>query len=151
LTNHLDQGTITYITASVSLVEGPGWPEQPRDIVAEENAVSIVQIDVLGNCYKCGQEFRRADGSRTCPNCRRSTEGAKPLNPQLTFRERQVVALVSRGKLNKEVAFELHLSEGTIKEYLNRIFRKLGVSNRTELAVWSLMRQHQHQPGELVA
>jgi DNA-binding NarL/FixJ family response regulator len=48
--------------------------------------------------------------------------------------------LVSRGKLNKEIAFELHLSEGTIKEYLNRIFRKLGATNRTELAVWALTK-----------
>jgi DNA-binding NarL/FixJ family response regulator len=49
-----------------------------------------------------------------------------------------VVNLVSRAKLNKEIAFELHLTEGTIKEYLNRIFRKLGTANRTELAVWAV-------------
>jgi DNA-binding NarL/FixJ family response regulator len=49
-----------------------------------------------------------------------------------------VVHLVSQAKLNKEIAYELHLTEGTIKEYLNRIFRKLGISNRTELAVWAL-------------
>jgi two-component system nitrate/nitrite response regulator NarP len=40
--------------------------------------------------------------------------------------------------LNKEIAHELHLSEGTIKEYLHRIFRKLGTKNRTELAVFAL-------------
>lgn len=49
-----------------------------------------------------------------------------------------MVNLVCRAKLNKEIAHELHLSEGTIKEYLNRIFRKIGVSNRTELAIWAL-------------
>jgi len=53
-------------------------------------------------------------------------------------REKQVVHLVAQGKLNKVIAFELHLAEGTIKEYLNRIFRKLRVTNRTELAVWAL-------------
>jgi DNA-binding NarL/FixJ family response regulator len=46
--------------------------------------------------------------------------------------------LVCQAKLNKEIAYELHLAEGTIKEYLNRIFRKVGVTNRTELAVRSL-------------
>lgn len=56
----------------------------------------------------------------------------------LTFREKQVVHLVCRAKLNKQIAYELHLTEGTIKEYLNRIFRKVGVGNRTELAVWAL-------------
>jgi DNA-binding NarL/FixJ family response regulator len=60
------------------------------------------------------------------------------LNPQLSFREKQVVKLVAEAKLNKEIAYDLHLTEGTIKEYLNRIFRKLGLKNRTELAVWAL-------------
>jgi hypothetical protein len=54
-----------------------------------------------------------------------------------------VVQLVAQAKLNKEIAHELHLTEGTIKEYLNRIFRKLGTTNRTELAVWALTH-----PGE---
>jgi DNA-binding NarL/FixJ family response regulator len=40
--------------------------------------------------------------------------------------------------LNKEIAFELHLTEGTIKEYLNRIFRKVEVKNRTDLAIWAM-------------
>jgi len=64
--------------------------------------------------------------------------GRKPLNPKLSLREKQVVGLVSQSKLNKEIAHELHLTEGTIKEYLHRIFRKLGTKNRTELAVWAL-------------
>jgi two-component system, NarL family, nitrate/nitrite response regulator NarL len=64
--------------------------------------------------------------------------GKKPLSPKLSFREKQVVDLVSQAKLNKEIAHELHLTEGTIKEYLHRIFRKLGTANRTELAVWAL-------------
>jgi len=45
--------------------------------------------------------------------------------------------------LNKEIAYELHLSEGTIKEYLNKVYRKLGLKNRTELAVWVLLNPEQ--------
>ena len=56
----------------------------------------------------------------------------------MTFREKQVVDLVSQGKPNKEIAFRLLLAEGTIKEYLNQIFRKVRVTNRTELAIWAL-------------
>jgi len=56
----------------------------------------------------------------------------------LSFREKQVINLVRQAKANKEIAYDLHLTEGTIKEYLNRIFRKLGVKNRTELAIWAL-------------
>jgi DNA-binding NarL/FixJ family response regulator len=73
----------------------------------------------------------------------------RPLSPKLTFREKQVVDLVSQAKLNKEIAYELHLSEGTIKEYLNRIFRKLGTTNRTELAVWALRNQSELPTEEL--
>ena len=55
----------------------------------------------------------------------------------LSCREVQVVKLIQQAKLNKEIAHELNLTEGTIKEYLNRIFRKVGVKNRTELAIWA--------------
>jgi DNA-binding NarL/FixJ family response regulator len=110
---------------------------------------NMVQLNIIGNCFKCGKEFRRDDNSRICLPCRRPQTRMKALNPQLTFREKQVVGLVARGKLNKEIAYELHLSEGTIKEYLNRIFRKLGATNRTELAVWELTRMT--RPDEQVA
>jgi DNA-binding NarL/FixJ family response regulator len=47
------------------------------------------------------------------------------------------VALIRQAKTNKEIAYELCLAEGTVKEYLYRIFRKLAVTNRTELAMRS--------------
>ncbi|HEY1220634.1 MAG: response regulator transcription factor [Bryobacteraceae bacterium] len=65
----------------------------------------------------------------------------RPIRRDLSLRERQVVDLVRQAKPNKEIAYQLHLSEGTVKEYLNRIFRKLDVSNRTELAVWAMMHR----------
>jgi two-component system nitrate/nitrite response regulator NarP len=52
---------------------------------------------------------------------------------------------VSQSKLNKEIAHELHLTEGTVKEYLHRIFRKLGTKNRTELAVLALTQMAQQR------
>ena len=109
------------------------------------NTVEFRQI-ILRNCFRCGKEFRREGGYRICPGCRSPKLGKRPLNPKLSFRERQVVNLVSQAKLNKEIAHELHLTEGTIKEYLNRIFRKLGMTNRTELAVWALT--HPAQPAD---
>jgi DNA-binding NarL/FixJ family response regulator len=63
------------------------------------------------------------------------------VNKTLGFRERQIVELIQKAKLNKEIAYELHLTEGTIKEYLNRIFRKLSVTNRTELAIWAFRQK----------
>jgi DNA-binding NarL/FixJ family response regulator len=66
--------------------------------------------------------------------------GCHMREPELSPRERDVAALVARGQLNKQIAFSLGLSEGTIKEYLFRIFKKVGVDNRTGLAVWWLRR-----------
>jgi DNA-binding NarL/FixJ family response regulator len=92
-------------------------------------------------CFRCGKLFSN-DTARVCPECRKPRRQNRSVRTTaLTFRERQVTALVSQAKLNKEIAFDLRLTEGTIKEYLNRIFRKLEVKNRTQLAMWAV-RHH---------
>jgi DNA-binding NarL/FixJ family response regulator len=111
----------------------------------------IRQLNPLRSCFRCGREFRRDGGSRICQSCRMPKSKSRPLNPKLSFRENQVVQLVAQAKANKEIAHELHLTEGTIKEYLNRIFRKLGTSNRTELAVWALTHKLTARTDEYVA
>jgi DNA-binding NarL/FixJ family response regulator len=60
--------------------------------------------------------------------------------PKLTRREESVVRLVVQGMVNREIAAQLRLSEHTIKNYLFRIFDKLGVSNRVELALYAVAR-----------
>lgn len=103
----------------------------------------VRSISIPRNCFRCGTEFNGDGKERICPECRSPRSGHKPLNPKLSFREKQVIHLVAQAKLNKEIAYELHLAEGTIKEYLNRIFQKLGATNRTELAVWAVTHQVQ--------
>lgn len=97
-----------------------------------------VQEMAVKTCYRCGVEFNgRAD--RVCPHCRKPrVRERRGVGGALTFREMQIAERVCQAKLNKEIAFELRLSEGTIKEYMNRIFRKLDVHNRTELAMWAV-------------
>ena len=53
---------------------------------------------------------------------------------ELSETERQIVALVVAGRRNSEVATELSLSPNTVAWNLSKIYRKLGVSSRTELA-----------------
>jgi len=97
---------------------------------------------VLKNCHRCGQEFRSDYKDRICSICRMPKErDGKPTSQHLSFREKQIVDLICQARQNKEIAYQLHLSEGTIKEYLNRIFRKISVKNRTELAIWALTRR----------
>ena len=56
----------------------------------------------------------------------------------LTRREGQLVTLLAQGLKNKEIATALHISEGTVKVYLSRLFQKLGVKDRFELALYGL-------------
>ena len=56
-------------------------------------------------------------------------------NLPLTERERQIILVLAEGITNKEIARRLGLTEGTVKVHLHRIYRKLGIANRTALAV----------------
>lgn len=64
--------------------------------------------------------------------------GETRATPALTKREREVVHLVAEGMKNREISRQLKLSEHTIKNYLFRIFDKVGVSSRSELIVYAL-------------
>lgn len=54
---------------------------------------------------------------------------------KLSARELQIAEAVAAGKRNRDIAEEIGTTEGSIKVYLHRIYEKLGVSSRTELAV----------------
>jgi DNA-binding NarL/FixJ family response regulator len=56
----------------------------------------------------------------------------------LTQREGQLVSLLSQGLKNKEIAATLGISEGTVKVYFSRLFQKVGVKDRFELALYGL-------------
>lgn len=56
----------------------------------------------------------------------------------LTQREGQLVSLISRGLSNKEIVAALLISEGSVKIYLSRLYQKLGVKSRFELALFGL-------------
>ena len=91
------------------------------------------------SCARCGNGFTTRGREYTCPVCRKpESRSLHKRGPALSFREQQIVALVAEAKANKEIAYDLCLSEGTVKEYLYHIFRKLSVTSRTELALRSL-------------
>ncbi|WP_018086671.1 response regulator [Desulfurispora thermophila] len=56
----------------------------------------------------------------------------------LTEREMEVLQLVARGKSNKEIAQTLYISEKTVKNHLTNIFQKIGVSDRTQAALFAI-------------
>ena len=55
---------------------------------------------------------------------------------QLTKTEWRIIAQVEKGASNKEIADELYLSEGTVRNYLSTILEKLSLRDRTQLAVF---------------
>lgn len=63
----------------------------------------------------------------------------------LTKRELSVVTLVAEGRSNRDISQELRLSEHTVRNYLFRIYNKLGVSTRLELAVYALNQRDSAQ------
>ncbi len=64
-----------------------------------------------------------------------SPRGEKPM---LSDREKQVVQLVVQGYRNREIGQELFISDQTVKNHLRKIFDKLGVSDRLELALYAI-------------
>lgn len=65
---------------------------------------------------------------------------ADPLG-DLTHAEAQIVRLVRRGMSNNEIAAELVISRRTVESHLGRIFRKLAIRTRTQLATLPLDRE----------
>ncbi|HXZ17395.1 MAG TPA: response regulator transcription factor [Roseiarcus sp.] len=80
-----------------------------------------------GVATKILEEFRRVKGRE------RADQGVE--EEILTERERDVLAGVAAGKANREIARELKLAEGTVKNHVSAILAKLHLRSRTELAV----------------
>jgi DNA-binding NarL/FixJ family response regulator len=57
-----------------------------------------------------------------------------------TPREQQLIALIRRGLQNKEIAYQLNISESTVHAHIRNIMRKYGLHNRTQIAVMFAMK-----------
>lgn len=63
------------------------------------------------------------------------------LQPRLSLKELNIIALITQGKRNKEIASQIGTTEQVVKNYLRKIYEKLGVSDRLELALYCLHHQ----------
>lgn len=57
--------------------------------------------------------------------------------PELTFREKQVLNWIKLGKTNREIGAVLGICEKTVKAHVTKVFKALGVTNRTQAAIWT--------------
>ena len=92
-----------------------------------------------------GYLLKDAPADELAEAVRRVHQGLRAVDPELaaqawgepdplTDRERQVLKLAGEGLPNSKIAKELHLSEGTVRNYLSEAIGKLGAANRTEAA-----------------
>ncbi len=104
-----------------------------KDTPSEE-LIAAVKGTVEGKTHVdptvAGKLFAQVAQSHTSPNTAIAAE--------LSDRERDVLRLLARGLTNTDIARQLHLSEGTVRNYVSSVFAKLGVSDRTQAAVIAL-------------
>jgi DNA-binding NarL/FixJ family response regulator len=67
----------------------------------------------------------------------RSAPAADDSLSHLSDQERRVLELITEGRTNKQIGAELHLAEKTVKNYVSSVLAKLGMSRRTEAAVYA--------------
>ena len=80
------------------------------------------------------EELRRVTGALSTPRLAADVEVA------LTQRESEVLRQLALGMTNKEIAKALEISYETVKEHVQHILRKVGVSDRTQAAVWAVRK-----------
>ncbi len=78
-----------------------------------------------------------------------TSDGGRRNEYSLTQRENDILALLAEGRSNREIAQRLFLSEKTVKAHLAAIFRKLGVTNRTQAAMMAVQMGVGPIPGAL--
>lgn len=104
-----------------------------------ETIQQAVRLVLDGEVWWPPQAFEKVSVS---DEAKAASAGLASLTPQ-QFR---VLTMVCDGLLNKQIAFELNVSEATIKAHVTAIFRKLGVRTRTQAAL--LLQQMESVPGQ---
>jgi two-component system nitrate/nitrite response regulator NarL len=108
--------------------------EQPFELLCE-----CIQAVYQGQVWASSKELRFALDALARTPSEYTTGGKAPRKPRLlTKREAGVVNLVAEGLTNRDISRHLNLSENTVRNYLFRIFNKVGTSNRLELALYAI-------------
>ena len=117
-----------------------------------EQILAALDAGAIGYLLKDAGPAELIDGVRA------AARGESPLHPKaarelltqrdspqaadrdLTARENEILALLAKGLPNKRIALDLGISEKTVKAHVTSIFNSLGVTDRTQAALWA--REH---------
>jgi DNA-binding NarL/FixJ family response regulator len=114
--------------------------QQPVLDALEAGAVGYLLKDADPDDVLSGIRAAHAGGSPLDPKAARvlldSRRAARPTR-ELSAREEEVLRLVATGLANKQIARKLGISERTVKAHLTSVFQQLGVTDRTQAALWA--------------
>ena len=110
-----------------------------------EQVLDAIEAGAVGYLVKDADPTTLIDGVRAAaagdcpldPRAARHVLNGRPAQPNLTDRESEVLRLVSEGLPNKTIARQLRISEKTVKAHLTRVFATIGVTDRTQAALWA--------------
>ncbi len=100
-----------------------------------EHLINAIRTAAAGESAWTRDELRRVTGALATPRL------AADVEVPLTQRESEVLRQLAYGLTNKEIAQALQISYETVKEHVQHILRKVGVSDRTQAAVWAVRKE----------
>jgi len=100
-----------------------------------DHLIHCIRTAAAGESAWTRDELRRVTGALATPRL------ASDIEVPLTQRESEVLRQLAYGLTNKEIAGALHISYETVKEHVQHILRKIGVSDRTQAAVWAVRKE----------
>ena len=121
----------TYIARAVAL----GANGYLLKSCTREKLIDAVRTAAAGENAWTRDELRRVTGALATPRL------AADIEVPLTQRESEVLRQLAYGLTNKEIALALGISYETVKEHVQHILRKVGVSDRTQAAVWAVRKE----------
>jgi DNA-binding NarL/FixJ family response regulator len=120
----------TYVARAVAL----GACGYLLKTVSGDKIIDAIRKGVAGGNVWTRDELRRVTGALSTPRL------AADIEVPLTQRESEVLRQLALGLTNKEIAQALTISYETVKEHVQHILRKVGVSDRTQAAVWAVRK-----------
>jgi DNA-binding NarL/FixJ family response regulator len=120
----------TYIARAVAL----GANGYVLKSTTKDKLIDAIQKVANGDSIWARDELRRVTGALATPRL------ASDVDVPLTKRESEVLKQLAKGLTNKQIADELDISYETVKEHVQHILRKIGVTDRTQAAVWSVRK-----------